>query len=202
MRANAKIGKLIRGVKNTFSSDPFHKNTGASPLLILEKNCDISNPSANNNSIIVVGWLIIFIISAVTPAKIITLTIASGNFGKLLIIKRKCGCKKTKKTQKTAKYTIYGVKIARSNATANSSEYIGLGRFSPWILEPSQSSSVGQKTIMISGVPEPAKNRNGVDKIIKIEASKDTLLLNHRFKRSTRSKPKSSPTIMLGSLMA
>ena len=55
----------------------------------------------------------------------------SGTLGKLLIIKRRCGCKNTKSTQKTAKYNMYGVKIARRSARANKNEYSGFGFFSP-----------------------------------------------------------------------
>ena len=97
---------------------------------------------------------------------------------------------------------MYGVKIAKRSAIAKSSEYIGLGRFSPWIFEPSQSSSVGQKTIIISGVPEPAKNKNGVERITKQEASNDTLLLNQRFRSKIKRKPSNRPIKILGNLIA
>ena len=130
------------------------------------------------------------------------LTKESGSFGKPFNTNLKCGCSNTNITQNTAKYIIYGVKIESSIIIANKKQYIGLGLFSPWILEPSQSNSVGQNTSMISGVPLPAKNRNGVDSIIKHDARSDTLLLNHRFSRSINKKPKSNPMMMLGSLMA
>ena len=60
---------------------------------------------------------------------------------------------------------------------------------------------LGQNTNIINGVPEPAKNKNGVDNIINVEASKDTLLLNHRLSSKINKKPSSSPIKILGSLI-
>lgn len=96
---------------------------------------------------------------------------------------------------------MYGVKIDNSIIMTNKKQYIGRGRFSPWILEPSQSNNVGQNTSIINGVPLPAKNRKGVDNIIKQDASSDTLLLNHRFSSSIKRKPKNNPIIILGNLI-
>ena len=140
--------------------------------------------------------------SITNPANIIIPTSTSGNFGKPFSTNLKCGCASTNITQNTAKYNIYGVKIDNSIMIANKKQYIGRGLLSPWILDPSHKSSVGQNTSIISGVPLPAKNRNGVDNIIRHDAKSDTLLLNHRFSRSINKKPKSSPMMMLGSLIA
>ena len=74
--------------------------------------------------------------------------------------------------------------------------------FLPLILEPSQSSNVGQKTNMISGVPLPARKRNGADKTVSTEAIIATLFLNQRFKSKIKSTPSNKPMIMLGSLIA
>ena len=114
----------------------------------------------------------------------------------------KCGWTNTKIIQKIAKYIIYGVKIESSSMIAKMKQYKGFGRFSPWIFEPSQSKSVGQNTNIISGVPEPAKNRNGVDKIIKQDASRDTLLLNHLFKSKIKRNANIRPIIILGNFIA
>ena len=84
----------------------------------------------------------------------------------------------------------------------NINEYDGFGRFSPSILEPSHNNNVGQNTIIISGVPDPAKNKNGVDSTIKHDASKDTLLLNQRLSSNISKNPSSSPMIMLGNFIA
>ena len=84
----------------------------------------------------------------------------------------------------------------------NTKLYIGFGRFSPWILDPSHKRRVGQKTIMMSGVPDPARNKNGVDKTIRHEAMSETLLLNHLLSSNIKSKPSTSPIIILGSLIA
>ena len=92
--------------------------------------------------------------------------------------------------------------MAASSATAKMKLYIGFGRFSPWIFEPSHSKSVGQNTIMINGVPEPAKNKNGVESTTSPDASKETLFLNQRFSRSINKKPSIKPIIILGSLIA
>ena len=37
IKANARVGILNSGVKNTLSSEPLHKNTGANPLPIFPK---------------------------------------------------------------------------------------------------------------------------------------------------------------------
>lgn len=97
---------------------------------------------------------------------------------------------------------MYGVKIESSIATANNNEYIGFGLFSPWIFDPSQSKSVGQNTIIMSGVPFPARNKNGVDKTTRQDARSDTLLLNQRLSRRISSKPRIRPTKILGSFIA
>lgn len=96
---------------------------------------------------------------------------------------------------------MYGVKIAITIVIENRNEYIGFGRLSPWILDPNQSSKVGQNTNMIRGVPEPAKNRNGVESTTKHEASSETLFLNHRFSSKIKRIPSSNPIIILGSLI-
>ncbi len=140
--------------------------------------------------------------SITKPAIKINATITSGNLGKSFTMKRRCGWNATNSTQKIAKYIIYGVNIDRSIAIAKMNEYIGLGRFSPWILEPSHRSKVGQNTIIINGVPFPAKNKKGVDKTIKHDARSETLLLNQRFKSKTSKKPRAVAIRMLGSLMA
>ena len=202
IKAKAKIGKLINGVKNTLSSEPLHKNTGAKPLPIFPKKCEISKSFANNNSIMASGLLIMLITKTDIPLNTNSPTTTSGNFGKLLITNLRCGWQNTKITQKIAKYTIYGVKIESSNAIAKKNEYIGFGLFSPWILEPSQSSNVGQNKIIINGVPEPVKNKNGVDNTTKHDAKSETLFLNQRFRSKIKSKPKNRPTITLGNLIA
>ena len=129
-------------------------------------------------------------------------TMLNGNFGKPFTTNLKCGCTNTKITQNTAKYIIYGVKMDSSIAMANKKQYAGRGRFSPWILEPSHKSSVGQNTSIISGVPLPAKYKNGVDSTIKHDASSETLLLNHRLSNKINKKPSNSPIIALGSFIA
>lgn len=151
---------------------------------------------------IVAGLWKILTPSTVKPANIIKITIMSGSFGKSLITKRRCGCTNTNNTQNIAKYIIYGVKIDKSIAIANKKQYAGRGRFSPCIFDPSHSNKVGQNTIIISGVPLPAKNRNGVDNTIKHDASSDTLLLNQRLSSRINSNPNSRPMIMLGSFIA
>lgn len=70
------------------------------------------------------------------------------------------------------------------------------------ILEPSQSSRVGQKTNIIRGVPEPVRYRNGADKTARMEVIIATLFLNQRFRRRIKRKPRKKPKMMLGSLIA
>lgn len=92
------------------------------------------------------------------------------------------------------------MKIEASRAKANKKQYAGLGLVTPWILEPSHKSSVGQKTSMISGVPEPAKKRNDAERTARIEARRATLVLNQRFRSKMSKRPSTSPMTMLGSL--
>lgn len=139
--------------------------------------------------------------STVIPANINSPTIVSGNFGKFFTMNLRCGCAMTNITQNAAKYNMYGVKIDSNIMIANRKQYIGRGRFSPWILEPSHKRRVGQNTNIINGVPLPAKNKKGVDSIIRQDASSDTLLLNHLFSSSIKRNPKNSPIMILGSLI-
>lgn len=140
--------------------------------------------------------------STAKPASIIIPTMLSGNFGKPFTTNLRCGCTSTKITQNTAKYIIYGVKMESNIAIANKKQYAGRGRFSPWILEPSHKSSVGQNTSIINGVPLPAKYKNGVDSTIKHDASSETLLLNHRLSSKINRKPSSRPITTLGNFIA
>ena len=93
-----------------------------------------------------------------------------------------------------------GVKIERSIAIAKIKLYEGFGLFSPCILDPSHSNKVGQNTTIIRGVPDPAKNKKGVERMIKHDDKRETLLLNHRFKRRISINPNNNPTMILGSL--
>lgn len=103
IRAMANVGRLISGDKNTLSRLARHEKTGAMPFVrFLTKSLKLKF-FANNNSCITGGLLMILIINAETPAIINKLVIISGSFGRLLIIKRRCGCRKTKRTQNTAK---------------------------------------------------------------------------------------------------
>lgn len=197
---NAKTGRLINGERKTLSGVVCHENIKTKPLMILLKKCSIANPSAKNNLIKVSGRLNAPTSSATNPASRIIPTITSGNFGKSLIIKRRCGWSNTKNTQKIAKYIIYGVNMDSNMAIAKAKEYSGLGRFSPWIFEPSHNSKVGQKTNIINGVPEPERKRNGVESTTMHEASKDTLLLNQRLSSKINKNPKARPTNTLGNL--
>ena len=56
IRANAKIGKLTNGDKNTLSKLPVQENNGAKPAKILLKKSPISKFFANNSSMMVSGW--------------------------------------------------------------------------------------------------------------------------------------------------
>ena len=55
---------------------------------------------------------------------------------------------------------------------------------------------------MISGVPEPARYRNGIERIDRMLARRATLLLNQRFKSKTNKKPSPAAIMMLGNLIA
>ena len=55
IRANAKVGRLISGDKNTLSRLLCHENTGASPRAILLKKLPIWKSLLNKSSIIVSG---------------------------------------------------------------------------------------------------------------------------------------------------
>lgn len=97
---------------------------------------------------------------------------------------------------------MYGVKIEARRAKAKTKQYIGLGLVTPWILEPSQRSRVGQKTIIIKGVPLLARYRNEADKTARIEANNATLVLNQRLRSKIKRPPSIAPMMILGSLMA
>ena len=78
---------------------------------------------------------------------------------------------------------------------------IGAGCSLPCTFEPSQSKKVGQKTIMMRGVPLLTKKRKLEDKTVIILAMIAVLFLNQRFRRRTKSSPRTLPTKILGSLI-
>lgn len=71
----------------------------------------------------------------------------------------------------------------------------------PWIFEPSHRRKVGQNTSIISGVPELARYKNGMERIVNTDASRATFDLNQRFNKRISKKPKKVPIIILGSLI-
>lgn len=61
--------------------------------------------------------------------------------------------------------------------------------------------TASQKTIMIVGVPEPARNRNAVDSVVKIEPTIATSDLNQRLSSRITNKPVNTAIMIDGSLM-
>ena len=57
-----------------------------------------------------------------------------------------------------------------------------------------------QKTIIIVGVPEPARNKNAVDNVAKMEPTIATSDLNHRFRIRTINRAVRTAMIIDGSL--
>ncbi len=102
---------------------------------------------------------------------------------------------------KIARYTRYGVKIAPSNANAKMKTAKEFGFFSPWILEPSHSNKVGQKTYMIRGVPKPETERKLDEMTVITLAMMATLFLNQRLRSIIKSNARMKPRIILGSLI-
>ena len=97
---------------------------------------------------------------------------------------------------------MWGVKIENKRINAKIKQKDARGFLSPWIFDPSHRRRLGQKTTIISGVPELAKNRKGIERIVRMLARSATLLLNQRFKSKTSKKPRAVAIRMLGSLMA
>lgn len=99
----AKLGKPINGARIVLLTVPLHENIGATPVVRLCQNSLKLKFLANNNSIMVSGRLMVLMISAVMPATISMQVKMRGILGNDLIIKRRCGCKKTNRIQKMAK---------------------------------------------------------------------------------------------------
>ena len=76
-----------------------------------------------------------------------------------------------------------------------------LGLFSPWTLEPTQSKRVGQKTIMISGVPLLTRKRKLEERTVMILAMMAVLFLNQRLSKRIIKIQVIAPMITLGSIM-
>jgi hypothetical protein len=55
---------------------------------------------------------------------------------------------------------------------------------------------------MMSGVPEPARYKNGVERTVTTDARSATLLLNQRLRRRIIRRPRPRPMIIDGSLIA
>ena len=71
----------------------------------------------------------------------------------------------------------------------------------PIILEPSQSMTASQKIYMIFGVPNPARNKNATDKVVRIEPTMATSDLNQRLSNRMMNKAVSTAIIIDGNLM-
>ena len=65
-------------------------------------------------------------------------------------------------------------------------------------MEPSQRSKVGQKTIIIRGVPLLTRKRKLEERTVIILAIIAVLLRNQRLSKRMRKNPRSPPIIMLG----
>ena len=70
----------------------------------------------------------------------------------------------------------------------------------PTILEPSHKMSASQKIYMTVGVPDPAKNRNAVESVVRIDPTIATSDLNQRFKSRTMKKAAKTEMMIDGSL--
>ena len=61
--------------------------------------------------------------------------------------------------------------------------------------------TASQNTIMIVGVPEPARNKNAVDRVVRIEPTIATSDLNQRLRSRITNRPVSTAMIIDGNLM-
>ncbi len=100
----------------------YNENTGNRSDNRLNKKYSILKSLVKNKTIKVEGILITLTPNIMNPVSKNKPTIASGNFGKSLMIKRKCGWDNTKNTQNAAKYIIYGVKIESNSIIAKINE--------------------------------------------------------------------------------
>lgn len=157
MTASATEARPTNGERKELSSVVFQAKNGKKAVWILSMKPVKEKLGVSRSSAMIFGLITAAMTAAANPMIIMKIVRTSGKVGRVLIVKRKCGCKKAKSTMKPARYIIYGVKIEARSAKAKTKQYIGLGLVTPWIFEPSQSSRVGQKTIMISGVPLPAR---------------------------------------------
>ena len=71
----------------------------------------------------------------------------------------------------------------------------------PTILEPSHKIRASQKTYIISGVPFPARNRNAVDRVVRMEPIIATSFLNQRFRSKIMKKPAMTAIMIDGNLI-
>ena len=94
--ASAKTGRPIKGARKIVPPPPNHLNAGSIPARKLFQKSARWKSLVSSSSRIIPGWLIALITNAVIPAIIIILVKRSGNFGKLLNTKRRCGCRNTK----------------------------------------------------------------------------------------------------------
>ena len=71
----------------------------------------------------------------------------------------------------------------------------------PTIFEPSHRMSASQKIYIMFGVPDPARNKKAVDKVVKIEPIIATSDLNQRFSNKIMKSAASTAMIMDGNLI-
>ena len=101
--ASANEARPIIGDKKTDSMLPLHEKNGRKASLIFEKKWPREKSSIRNRALAVSGKRRISYPSTPTAASMMTLAIMNGTFGKDLIMKRRCGCKKAYSTTKMAK---------------------------------------------------------------------------------------------------
>lgn len=61
--------------------------------------------------------------------------------------------------------------------------------------------TANQKIYIMAGVPEPARNRNAVESVVRIEPTIATSDLNQRFSNNIMKKPATAPMMMDGNLI-
>lgn len=129
--ARAIEARPMNGDRNWLSRVVFQEKSGKKATLILSIKPPSERPGAQSSSGMMFGLTKAATTRAARPMSIINRVKMSGMVGKVLIVKRRCGCKSANKTMKAARYIRWGVKIAARSAKAKTKQYIGFGLVTP-----------------------------------------------------------------------
>ena len=102
--ANAIEARPMKGDRKALSRVVFQAKKGKKAVWILVRNWVKEKSGVSRSSAMMDGLMKAAITRAVSPTIMMKIVRIRGKVGKVLIVKRKCGCKRAKRAMKIARY--------------------------------------------------------------------------------------------------